>query len=150
MALAKKNITGIRHKDWINAAPFKYTVLDCMNSEISVMKSICLHGISSGGFYMTVWMCIFYVFVGDPAKCPWLLTLKDRCDLEPSPTQTSTFTSHGNLSAAPLGNPIFPQGPCDHPLCRPLWPPAFACSDFIGYTSCSPTDGSTQPSLADP
>lgn len=53
----------------------KYTVLECINSEIPVIKSICLYDVSSGGFYMDVWMCIFYVFVGDPVKCPGLLTL---------------------------------------------------------------------------
>lgn len=41
----------------------------------TLIKSLCLHYISSVEFYMDVQMCIFSAFVGDPVKYPWLLTL---------------------------------------------------------------------------
>ena len=80
----------------------------------------------------------YFMFVDDPVKCPWLLST-DRCDSKPSPSVLHPNFTRKSVCSSPLKIPPSLRGPCDLPLCRPLWPPAFACSDCIHYIFCSPT-----------
>ena len=120
------------------------------NFSISAIKSFCLYYIQWWVF-VTVCLCIFYVFVGDAVKMPLTsdpqLTGITQSDPLPCPPATSSVETCLWL---PFMNSTPLQGPCDHWLFRLLWTPAFVCSDHKAPVFFSPTGAhrwSDQPNL---